>query len=113
MLDIPRTLTNLYLDFQVNANGDISFLQPLSTFVPQPFPLDFQLIAPFWADSDTRPDEGGDVWYRETNDPDLFDRVKSLIRNSFINHATFEPESLFIATWDHIGVFSFITSVVR
>ena len=113
MLDVPRTLTNLYLDFQVNANGDISFLQPLSTFVPQPFPLDFQLIAPFWADSDTGPLEGGDVWYRETKDPDLLEIVKSFIRSSFINHATFEPVSLFIATWDHIGVFPNITSVVR
>ena len=103
----------------MNANGDISFLQPVGLFVPQPFPLNqsgftrtTQIIAPFWADSDTRPEDGGDIWYRETDQANLLQRARNMIRGAFINQATFEPLSLFIATWDHVGVYRMITTMV-
>ena len=46
----------------INNNGNISFDTPYSQFTAVSFPTDvFQMIAPFWADVDTR--ERGDVWY--------------------------------------------------
>ena len=92
---------------QVNSNGHITFLGPVSTFVPQQLPLanDLQLIAPFWADSDTRNPESGLVWYRITSDRDVLDRAKEDIRRGFRNQESFEPLWLLIATWDHVGVY--------
>jgi hypothetical protein len=57
-LDLPFSLnffgTN-YNKFWVNNNGNVSFNGPLSTFTPNPFPQSNQpLIAPWWADVDTR-----------------------------------------------------------
>ena len=91
---------------QVNNNGDISFTTPVSTFTPEAFPLsgNLQLIAPYWADVDTR--GTGSVWYRETTDTQLLARARDEIRAAFINQASFNPTSLFIATWDHVGYYS-------
>lgn len=61
---------------QVNNNGVISFTRAVSTFTPEPFPLGngLQLIAPYWADVDTR--GTGQVWYRETDNRHLLDRAQ-------------------------------------
>lgn len=92
---------------QVNNNGDITFEAPLGTFTPESFPLDngLQLIAPFWADVDIF-DGRGRVWYREaSSDSALLMRARNEIRMAFVNHMTFQPTFLFIATWDHVGWF--------
>ncbi|RMX59978.1 hypothetical protein pdam_00001136 [Pocillopora damicornis] len=41
----------------------------VSQYIPVPFPLgdNCRLVAPFWADVNTR--NGGEVFYRETTDP--------------------------------------------
>ena len=95
-----------YSSLQVNNNGDISFTGPISTFTPQAFPLsgNLQLIAPYWADVDTR--GTGSVWYRQTTDTQLLARARDEIRAAFINQASFNPTSLFIATWDHVGYYN-------
>ena len=97
---------NLYRSLQVNNNGDISFTTPVSTYTPQAFPLsgDLQLIAPYWADVDTR--GTGSVWYRESTDTQLLAKARDEIRAAFINQASFSPTSLFIATWDHVGYYN-------
>ncbi len=42
----------------VNTNGSVSFSGPVGTFTPDPFPVASQaMIAPFWADVDTRGEE--------------------------------------------------------
>ena len=91
---------------QVNNNGDISFTTPVSAYTPQAFPLsgNLQLIAPYWADVDTR--GTGSVWYRQTTDTWLLARARDEIQAAFINQASFNPTSLFIATWDHVGYYS-------
>lgn len=39
----------------INNNGNVSFVQPYSGFVPVTFPLtNYSMVAPFWADVDTR-----------------------------------------------------------
>jgi len=46
-----RTYTSVY----INTNGNITFNGPVGTFTPSPFPIGSQpMIAPFWADVDTR-----------------------------------------------------------
>ncbi len=51
----------------INNNGNISFGAPYSTFTATPFPnASFQMIAPFWADVDTRDSVSGLVYYKIT-----------------------------------------------
>lgn len=54
-----------YDSLYINNNGNISFSQPYSTFTAYSFPdPTFNMIAPFWADVDTRSTNGGNVWYK-------------------------------------------------
>ena len=80
----------------------------VGTYTPQPFPLvqSLPLIAPFWADSDTRPEDGGRIWYRESNDSTLLSAIGDTIRSAFLGVDSFSPHFMFIATWDHIGYYS-------
>ena len=99
---------------QVNNNGDISFTRPVSRFTPESFPIsdDLILIAPYWADVDTR--ETGSVWYRETADAELLARAGDEIQTAFsINQDRFIPTYLFITTWDHVGYYMRQTDKVR
>ncbi len=78
----------------------------VDTFTPDPFPLpgDTELIAPFWADVDTR--ETGNVQYRQTADSELLERAAKSIQSSFVDHAEFSPSFLIIATWQDVGYFN-------
>ena len=97
---------------QVNNNGVLSFDTPVSQFTPQSFPLGDgrMIIAPYWGDVDTQ--GTGMVWYRETSDPLLLTQARSDIRAAFVNQMFFEPTTLFIATWDHVGYYSSHTDLV-
>lgn len=59
-----------YSTCYVNNNGNVSFQNPYGTYSASPFPtMSFKMIAPFWADVDTRGDNGsngGTVQYRVT-----------------------------------------------
>jgi hypothetical protein len=67
---------NLYDTVYINNNGNISFLAPYYTWTSNSFPdSSFNMIAPFWADVDTRGGydslgnalgNGGNVWYKIT-----------------------------------------------
>lgn len=53
-----------YDKFYVNNNGNISFGAGLSRFTPNPFPASsLPIIAPYWADVDTRNQPGGGAVY--------------------------------------------------
>lgn len=93
------TLTSWSFDFYgtpwsdvfVNNNGNVSFGAPFSTFTASGFPVSgFPLIAPFWADVDTRANSGMDgvVWYREW----------SVQSGDSVNRL--------VVTWDNVGYFS-------
>lgn len=72
----------IYDSLYINNNGNISFTTPYNTFTAFTFPdPSFNMIAPFWADVDTRSTNGGNVWYK------------------------LNPHSLVIV-WDHVGYFS-------
>ncbi len=65
----------------INNNGSISFDAPHGTFVPDSFPTIFyKMIAPFWADVDTRNLQSGLVYYKIT-------------------------ATHMIVTWDHVGYY--------
>lgn len=93
--------------FKVNNNGLLSFGEAVSTYTPRSFPLDddHQLIAPYWADVDTR--ETGIVWFREVNDSALLNTIGSDIRTTIGDSIlSFQPTSALIATWDGVGYYS-------
>ena len=68
------------------------------------------MIAPFWADVDTR--GAGYVWYRATNDTALLSKAMIDIR-PILSGSNFSPLWLFIATWDHVGYHSNHADKVR
>ncbi len=76
-----QSFTGIY----VNNNGNVTFENGLSAYTPSTIGADSSLtiIAPFWADVDTRGAFGGHVYWD-------FDTV----RDSFI------------VTWDHVGYFN-------
>jgi len=81
-----------YDSLYINNNGNISFVTPYSTFTSNQFPdATFNMIAPFWADVDTRGTDGlgldgGNVWYKMT------------------------PSAL-IVVWDSVGYFNLHTDL--
>ena len=99
-----------YIYMQVNNNGVISFQRPFSAYIPVPFPLNGTdvLIAPYWSDVDTSSENGGTVWYRESNAQEDITRAHDDIRAAYreARDSNFAPCSVFIATWDHVGYYS-------
>jgi hypothetical protein len=53
-----------YNSCYINMNGNITFGQAVSVYSPTGFPYATPMIAPFWADVDTRASNSGHVWYK-------------------------------------------------
>ncbi|XP_023931054.1 protein mesh [Lingula anatina] len=96
----------LHTSLYVNTNGVVSFLRPVSTYTPQAFPLDSnrRLIAPFWADVDTRENHGR-VFYRQTTDRSILNRATSDIRAAFVSQSKFTASWAFVCTYDDVTYF--------
>jgi hypothetical protein len=77
----------------------------MSTYTPTSFPLRSRkrLIAPFWADVDTR--NGGDIWYRETTNSTLLQMVSEEISAVFPEQHKFQATWVFIATWSNVAFY--------
>ena len=72
-----------YNNFFINNNGNITFNGPVGTYTPSPFPISGQpMIAPFWADVDTRCGSCGSVYVAS---PD---------------------SNTVLVTWDQVGYYS-------
>ena len=57
----------IYTSVYINNNGNLTFLAPYSTFTPFAFPSSPEpIVAPFFADVDTRNLASGVVWYKIT-----------------------------------------------
>lgn len=68
----------------INNNGNLSFDKAINTFTPDSFPLtDTSMVAPFWADVETSPEESGIVYYRVYSDADRM-----------------------VVTWDSVGYYN-------
>ena len=62
------------------------------------------VIAPYWADVDTR--GTGNVWYRLTTVPEIILRVRNEIAVAFPQLSTsFIAQEVVVATWDRVGYY--------
>ena len=94
-----------FLILQINDNGIISFNSRYNARTPLSLPLfgSPMIIAPYWADVDTR--GSGQVFYRQTNDPSLLARATSEIRAAFNDSQNVTIRNLLIATWNRVGYY--------
>ena len=92
----------------------ISFTVPFPTYAPKPFPIAGRfLIAPFWADVDTR--GTGEVYFMESRDETLLSKANDIIQSSTSQShglSRYEPTWILIATWFKVGYFSSHTDKV-
>lgn len=84
----PNFFGNSYTTFWANNNGNITFGGPLGSFTPDAFPVSGRpMIAPFWADIDTR---GGGAVYTASPNADTL-----------------------VTTWNNVGYFSTHTDKIN
>ena len=89
---------------QVNQKGVISFENFQIVGTPSTLHFSFlQMIAPFWADIDIR--GTGNVFYRQTADPNLLARATNEIQSAFPTSSNKAIETLLIVTWDNVGYY--------
>lgn len=90
------------LCLQVNNNGVISFNVQVSQFTPEAFPLSDSrsFIAPLWAD--VHNGIRGDVYYRESTEPETLQKATRDVRKHFKNMAAFTASWVFVATWHQV-----------
>ena len=106
---------------QISSNGLLSFESVVVDYTPQDFPLappegmDQRpaLIAPFWADVDTR--EGpGRVYFRSTDnqtDLEMIKRITDKVNVSTVSSRScfsssqFTPKWALVATWHNVGYY--------
>lgn len=100
-----------YTDLFVANNGAISFVSGLGAYTGQAFPTIGlpPMIAPYWADVDTRATGGGTVWYRTTQDAAFLKTISTDIGSSFLGTGTFNATFAQVVTWDHVGYYNFHT----
>ena len=98
---------------QVNDNGVISFNSRYNVRTPLSLPLSGtqQIIAPYWADVDTR--GTGQVLYRQSTDPSLLARASREIQAAFSLTYNIEIKNLLISTWNAVGYYYRKTDKVR
>ena len=96
---------------KVNENGVISFNSRYNVRTPLSLPLSEtrQIIAPYWADVDTR--GTGRIYYRQTSDPNLLLKATSQIRQGYPKSQN--TTNLLIATWNAVGYYRNKTDKVR
>lgn len=89
----------------------VSFDNPVSQFTPDPFPLTDgrAFVAPFWADVDNR--IRGEVYYRQSQDEQLLQRVTEDI-NVYFPAENFAATWVFVATWDQVAFYGSLSSKV-
>ncbi|KAJ7304146.1 hypothetical protein JRQ81_011674 [Phrynocephalus forsythii] len=93
-----------YHSLYVNNNGVVSFGVNVSQYTPDPFPLDSGLpfVAPYWGDVDNM--RGGDILWRQSQDPALLSRCTDDI-NLYFPETSFVATWALVATWDHVAYF--------
>lgn len=93
---------------QVYTNGFLTLgdFYRFPTYIPRLLSTtNIPIIAPFFADADTRGRKNGKIYYRQTDDSSLLSRAKQDIEFA-TSSANFSPEQLYIVTWDRIGFYN-------
>lgn len=76
----------------INNNGNLSFTNSFSSFTSSGFPVaGFDMIAPFWADVDTRNTTGANT---------------NLVWHKFVDMNGDNANDTLVVTWDAVGYFS-------
>jgi len=85
----------------VSSNGLISIGSPFLQSFTSRFPTSSTppLISPFWADA-----QGGNISFRETNDPAVLSRAQNDVQ-AYFNTSDFTPTYVVIATWFEVVQF--------
>ncbi|KAM4015666.1 alpha-tectorin-like [Anomaloglossus baeobatrachus] len=93
-----------YKSLHVNNNGVISFNVAVSQYTPDAFPLTNgeAFVTPFWGDVDN--DLGGIVYYRESTDPDLLQKITEDLEKH-LPHLHYKATWAFVATWDKVAYY--------
>ncbi|XP_069804219.1 alpha-tectorin-like [Dendropsophus ebraccatus] len=93
-----------YRSLHVNNNGVISFNMPVSQYTPDAFPMTNgeSFVTPYWGDVDN--DLGGNIWHRESTDPDLLHRITEDMEKHLPN-LHFKATWAFVATWDKVAYY--------
>ena len=101
---------------QINNNGLLSIEAPIPDFTPRDFPfkaadsvtgVGVVLIAPFWADVDTRGGLGT-VFFRTSTDATTLATIKQVIlasKAAFQLAPHFNPKWALVATWEEVGYY--------
>ena len=109
----PQTDETLLPHAQVNNNGRITFSDFPGVYSSRPYPLvnEYQTIAPFFGDVDTR--GTGSLFYRLTDsDTTLLRQVDDLIHKLEVGSG-FTSLSVTMATWSGVGYYNAMTDKVR
>lgn len=61
------------------------------------------IIAPYWSNVDLT--GTGNIFYRQTKNPDLLARASIEISNAFLSSQNVTVTNLFIVTWDAVGYY--------
>ena len=116
----------IMFSMQISNNGLLSFESVLVDYTPQDFPLAAPrgmdqrpaLIAPFWADVDTRAGPGR-VYFRSTDNQTVLDMIKRITdkvliqRQSCLMANKFTPKWALVATWSDVGYYELHHNKVR
>ena len=102
----------MHIHTQINDNGIISFNSHYNPRTSLSLPLNGtqRIIAPYWADADTR--STGQIFYRQTTNASLLSRATSEIHAAFPTSQSVSIQSLLITTWSNVGYYSFKTDKV-
>lgn len=118
-----------YTNFFINNNGNVTFNAALVSYSPTGFPTSpaTPMIAPLWADVDTRAGTGTDsaqpavtpvppvnaphvwnnqVFYRVVQDAPTLNLVSQMVKNSYLGAVNFAATAVEIITWDHVGYYN-------
>ena len=85
----------------INNNGNLTFDGGFGSFTPAGFPINTPMIAPFWADVDTRSLAGVDA----TN--------TNLVWHKFVDMNGDNANDTLVVTWDGVGVYPSNNAVVN
>ncbi len=78
---------------------------PDINYTPLEFPLstNIPVMAPFWADIDTR--GIGKIYYRMSNITRDVQMVNDIVANAFPAESDFTPDDVIIVTWQAVGYY--------
>ena len=80
--------------------------------MPRSFPTDGDIIASFWADSDTR--TSGTISYGINLKPEGLLSARARIQSAYPNEGeSFTPSYLFVVTWENVGYLDMHNDSVR